>query len=96
MMNPDDRANYNFQKLIFVVATLLFLIKLAAWYITSSVAILTDTLESITNMLAGAFTIFSLYLSAKPKDHNHLLQPFESYLVHIDQEPESLSLDLSS
>lgn len=71
MMNPDDRANYNFQKLIFVVATLLFLIKLAAWYITSSVAILTDTLESITNMLAGAFTLFSLYLSAKPKDHNH-------------------------
>ncbi len=71
MMNKDDRANYNFQKIIFLVAVLLFLMKFAAWYITSSVAILTDALESITNMLAGAFTLFSLYLSAKPKDHNH-------------------------
>lgn len=70
-MNKDDKANYNFQKIIFVVAVLLFLIKLTAWYLTSSVAILTDTLESITNMLAAAFTLFSLYLSAKPKDHNH-------------------------
>lgn len=71
MMNKDDRANYNFQKLILVVAILLFIMKFVAWYITSSVAILTDALESITNMLAGAFTLFSLYLSAKPKDHNH-------------------------
>ncbi len=71
MMNRDDRANYNFQKIILLVAILLFIIKFIAWYITSSVAILTDALESITNMLAGAFTLFSLYLSAKPKDQNH-------------------------
>lgn len=71
MMNTEDRANYNFQKVILLVAILLFLMKFVAWYITSSVAILTDALESITNMLAGAFTLFSLYLSAKPKDRNH-------------------------
>lgn len=71
MMNADDRANYNFQKIILGVAIFLFILKFIAWYITSSVAILTDALESITNMLAGAFTLFSLYLSAKPKDHNH-------------------------
>lgn len=71
MMNLEDRANFNFQKLILFVAILLFIIKFIAWYITSSVAILTDALESITNILAGAFTLFSLYLSSKPKDHNH-------------------------
>lgn len=71
MMNKEDRANFNFQKLMLIVAILLFIIKFVAWYMTSSVAILTDALESITNILAGAFTLFSLYLSSKPKDHNH-------------------------
>ncbi len=70
-MTHEDRSNYNFQKIVVAVAILLFFIKITAWYLTHSVAILTDALESVTNVLAGSFTLYSLYLSAKPKDDNH-------------------------
>lgn len=32
---------------------------------------LTDALESIVNVLTGAFALFSLYYAAKPKDEDH-------------------------
>ncbi|MEP6597030.1 MAG: cation diffusion facilitator family transporter, partial [Ginsengibacter sp.] len=42
-----------------------------AWYITGSLAILTDALESIVNIVAAIIGIYSLYLSAKPRDDEH-------------------------
>lgn len=42
-----------------------------AWYITHSVAILTDALESTVNVAAGLLGVYSLYVSAKPKDQDH-------------------------
>ncbi len=42
-----------------------------AWYLTNSVAILTDALESIVNVVAGLIGLYSLYVSAKPKDLDH-------------------------
>lgn len=44
---------------------------MAAWYLTHSVAILTDALESTVNIVAGIIGIYSLYISAKPKDKDH-------------------------
>jgi len=44
---------------------------MTAWYLTHSVAILTDALESIVNLVAGLIGVYSLYLSAKPKDEDH-------------------------
>ncbi len=38
---------------------------------TNSVAILSDALESIINVVAGAFACYSIYLTGKPKDENH-------------------------
>lgn len=58
----------------FWVATLsiaLLVTKLVAYYFTGSVAILTDALESIVNVIAGFFGLFSLYVSAKPRDADH-------------------------
>lgn len=49
----------------------LLLIKFAAYYITHSVAILTDALESIVNVAAGFIGLYSLYIAAKPRDTNH-------------------------
>lgn len=49
----------------------LMALKFFAYLITSSNAILTDALESIINVLAGAFTLWSLYFAAQPKDKNH-------------------------
>ena len=45
--------------------------KVLAWYLTRSVAILTDALESTVNVVAGLVGIYSLYVSAKPKDSDH-------------------------
>lgn len=59
------------QTWILIAAFLLMGIKLIAWYFSGSNAILTDALESIVNILAAAFTLYSLYLSVKPKDKEH-------------------------
>nr|WP_305121128.1 cation diffusion facilitator family transporter [Pedobacter xinjiangensis] len=53
------------------VSVLLMLGKFAAYFITSSNAILTDAAESIVNVLASAFAYYSIYLSSQPKDFNH-------------------------
>ena len=68
-----NRATQNFkiQKYIAVISVALFLIKLFAWYLTHSVAILTDALESIVNVVAGFIGLYSLYVSGKPKDQDH-------------------------
>lgn len=49
----------------------LLIIKTIAWYLTGSVAILTDAFESIVNVVAGFIGVYSLYVSAKPIDRDH-------------------------
>lgn len=70
-MQTLEKQNYNFQKIVAITGIVLFLIKLAAWYITNSVAILTDALESTINVISGFIGLYSLYLSSLPKDQNH-------------------------
>ena len=50
---------------------MLLVVKVFAWYITGSVAILTDAFESIVNVVAGLIGVYSLYVSAKPRDQDH-------------------------
>ncbi len=57
--------------MIAVLSVVLFLGKMAAWYFTQSVAILTDALESIVNVVAGFIGLYSVMLAAKPRDRNH-------------------------
>jgi cation diffusion facilitator family transporter len=63
--------NLRLQKIITVIAIVLFLVKIVAWYLTNSVAILTDAMESIVNVIAALIGVYSLYVSAKPKDQDH-------------------------
>ena len=63
--------NYHIQKKLTAVIVLLFAIKLVAWYLTNSIAILTDALEYTINVISGIIGLYSLFLSAKPKDNNH-------------------------
>ncbi len=46
-------------------------LKFLAWWITNSNAILTDALESIINVVAASFGLYSIWLSAMPRDENH-------------------------
>jgi len=50
---------------------ILLVIKFTAYYLTRSVAVLTDALESIVNVAAGFVGLYSLYVAAKPRDINH-------------------------
>jgi len=59
------------QRWIAIVSSLLLIAKFAAYYITNSVSILTDALESIVNVVAGFIGLYSLYVSAKPRDMDH-------------------------
>jgi len=65
------KQNYNFQKIVAVTGVLLFIVKMGAWYLTNSVAILTDALESTVNVASAFIGLYSLYISAKPKDTHH-------------------------
>lgn len=58
-------------QLVFITGIALLIVKFTAYYLTHSNAILTDALESIVNVLAGAFALYSLYYAARPKDENH-------------------------
>ena len=63
--------NIGIQRWVAVVAVILFALKLAAYYLTQSVAVLTDALESTVNVLAGLIGLYSLHIAAKPKDEDH-------------------------
>ncbi len=59
------------QRLLVAVAVILFVVKLLAWFLTGSVAILTDALESTVNVVAGFIGLYSVILSSKPRDKEH-------------------------
>lgn len=50
---------------------IIFLIKLLAFSVSNSVALLSDALESIVNILASGLMLFSVWLSEKPADDTH-------------------------
>lgn len=50
---------------------MLFLTKIIAYQYTHSLAILSDALESIVNVIAGFIGLYSLYVAAKPRDLDH-------------------------
>ncbi len=53
------------------IGALLLILKFGAWWLTNSNAILTDALESIINIVAGIFALYSFYIALKPKDEDH-------------------------
>jgi cation diffusion facilitator family transporter len=66
-----EQQNLNVQKWVAVVSLVLLVVKFFAYYLTHSVSILTDALESIVNVSAGFIGLYSLYVSAKPRDKDH-------------------------
>lgn len=46
-------------------------IKLVAFFVSNSVALLSDALETIVNIAASGLMLFSVYVSEKPPDESH-------------------------
>lgn len=55
---------------VFGGITILF-IKLLAYFLSNSMALLSDALESIVNIVASGLMFFSVYISEKPADESH-------------------------
>lgn len=68
---PIEKQNYSIQKKLTILTVVVFTLKIVAWYITKSVAVLTDTLEYTINLIGSFIGLYSLYLSAQPRDENH-------------------------
>jgi cation diffusion facilitator family transporter len=57
--------------LALVIGSLLMAVKFVAYFITGSAAVLSDALESIINVVASGFVLYSIYLSHQPPDKSH-------------------------
>lgn len=64
-------SNVRVQGLVLGAGILLMTLKFVAWRITGSSTILSDALESIVNVVAGAFAWYSLWLAGRPRDREH-------------------------
>ena len=71
MSNSKLTNKINIQKYIFTGGIILFIIKVWAFYITNSVGILSDALESTVNIITGYITLKSLQFAIKPRDVDH-------------------------
>lgn len=66
-----NNKEFSFIRLSFIISTVICGIKFVAYFITHSLVILSDALESIINVVASAFAWYSIYLSNKPRDTKH-------------------------
>lgn len=72
-MKNDEKSSapIQVQKWVVGVSVILFVLKLLAYFLTHSVAVLTDALESTVNVVTGFIGLYSLRIAAKPRDQEH-------------------------
>ncbi|MEX0966341.1 MAG: cation diffusion facilitator family transporter [Bacteroidia bacterium] len=71
IIHPHEKRKIRLLQTTLAVGILLMLFKTVAWIITGSNAILTDAAESLVNIAAGGFALYSVSLAAKPRDAGH-------------------------
>jgi cation diffusion facilitator family transporter len=71
VVKDHGKSNVSLQRWVAIASSILLIAKFTAYYLTRSVSILTDALESIVNVIAGFIGLYSLYVAAKPKDMDH-------------------------
>jgi cation diffusion facilitator family transporter len=63
--------SYRVAWLSLLASAVLLVVKFVAYQLTGSAAVLSDALESIVNVIASGFALFSVTLSARPPDASH-------------------------
>lgn len=66
-----DSQRFRVIAVSFLVGTVLMVVKFAAYFVTGSAGILSDALESIINVAASGFALYSVILSRRPPDRSH-------------------------
>jgi len=67
----EEKIKIQVQRRIVLFSVLLLVGKFIAFFVTNSVGILTDALESIVNVTAGFISLYSIMVAAKPRDVEH-------------------------
>lgn len=89
-MLPADLTRYAWLSIAAALATIL--LKGAAWWLTGSVGLLSDALESFVNLAGALMALAMLSLAARPADANHahghgkaeyFSSAFEGFLILI-------------
>lgn len=70
-MKAEPRDLTRFALLSIVTAVAVFALKVVAWWVTGSVGLLSDALESIVNVVAAVAAFVALRVAAKPPDSGH-------------------------
>jgi cation diffusion facilitator family transporter len=66
-----SNLEYRTALMALLIGTALLVVKFIAYFLTGSAAIFSDALESIANVAAGAFALYSVYLAGLPADEGH-------------------------
>ena len=66
-----SKQNLKIQFFVTSLSIVLFVLKFVAYFMTHSLSVLSDALESIVNVMAGIIGLYSLYVASKPKDKDH-------------------------
>ena len=61
----------SYLRLSVAVALATMALKFGAWWITGSVGLLSDALESLVNLAGAAFALWMVIVAAAPPDHDH-------------------------
>lgn len=69
--NHSKQAIRRLARWSIVVAFAIMALKFVAWWMTGSVALYSDALESIVNVIAAAAALWAISLSHKPADRDH-------------------------
>lgn len=71
ILESEQRRKRYALKLVIGASVLITVVKLIAFYFTHSTAILSDSLESVINLAASLFALWSLYYASRPRDSKH-------------------------
>ncbi len=71
MIRHEDKLKQKVQRFVLIGSCLILIAKFVAYWLTNSVGVLTDALESIVNVIAGAISLFCLSIASKPRDKEH-------------------------
>lgn len=70
-MKKDESFLLSFTKLSIVASLATISLKLFAYFLTGSVGLFSDAIESFVNLIAAGFAFFSLKIAQKPADKDH-------------------------
>jgi cation diffusion facilitator family transporter len=66
-----SKQNLKVQYFVTALTVVVFILKVATYVLTHSLSVLSDTLESVVNIVATLVGSYSLYVASKPKDKDH-------------------------